>query len=324
MTRMNIIGSPGPGDGDAILTVIDAESVVPLRVDTRETSRLRREFWTAFREHATDVGIVNCGRASSDSWMHHNGHLNGGTLFTMVRVRQGEIVTQFALDGITASTIYSFLEAHRRDVDAAFSEAAQWRTAGVRTHEIEVRKPADIADKQEWPRHFDWFVRQLGAFQHALWPLVGRLPPTGNSREWSEPSFFAELDAHTPSAVAPARELLSWSQANMPVIDWGHGKRFGSFVPRVRRQGRLYGAVSVWTSGAVILRFADLKNEWPFCEASLRLELLERLNRVPHFSLPPEAIDSLPAIPLPILAAPGSLARFLDALAWFAGVVKSR
>jgi hypothetical protein len=303
---------------------MNAEPVLPLRVDTRATSRLRFEFWTAFREHATKVGIVRCGRASSDSWMHHNGHLNGGTLFTMVRVRQGEIVTQFALDGMTASTIYSFLKSHHREVDAAFSEVAQWRTAGIRTHEIEVRRHADIADKQEWPQHFDWFVRQLAAFQHALWPLVGRLPPTGTSRQWNEHSFFAELEAHTPPAVIPAREVLRWSQANMPLIDWGCGKRFGSFVPKARRQGRLYAAVSLWTSGAMVLRFADLKKEWPFCEASLRLDLLERFNRVPHLSLPPEAIDSLPAIPLPILAEPGSLARFLDALAWFLGVVKSR
>ena len=291
--------------------------------DSRETPRLRREFWTAFREHAADAGIVTCGRASSDSWMHHNGHLNGGTLFTMVRVRQGEIVTQFTLDDITASTIYSFLQAHRSDIDPAFAETPQWRMAGVRTHEIEVRRPADIADEQEWPRHFDWFLRQLGTFQRVLWPLVGRVPLTGDTRQWDERSFFAELASHTPTAAAPARDLLRWSQANFPIIDWGHGKRFGSFVPRARRQGRLYGPVSVWTSGVVILRFADLKKEWPFSEESLRLDLLERMNGIPHLGLPRDAIDSLPAIPLPILAEPGALSRFLGSLTWFVGVVRS-
>lgn len=292
-------------------------------MDYRETPRLRREFWSAFRNHVGQKDGVKCGRASSDSWMHHNGHLNGGTLFTMVRVRQGAIATQFALDDITASTIFSFLKAHRADIDSAFSGVPQWRTAGVRTHEIEVRTEADLTSRCDWSRYFAWFVEQLEAFQTALWPLVGRVPPAGDNRPWDEESFFAELGLHTPSAVAPARELLRWSQVNMSLVQWGRGKRFGSFVPTVRRQGRLHNAVSVWTNGTVVLRFADLKRESPFCDASLRAEFLHRLNRVPHFSLPRDAVDLLPSIPLPILAEAGSLTRFLDALDWFVQAVRS-
>ena len=204
----------------------------------------------------------------------------------MVRVRQGEIVAQFALDELTAGTIFSFLQAHRREIDAAFADAPAWRTAGTRTHEIEVRRPADITTEQAWPEYFDWFVRQLSAFQHALWPLVGRLPPSGGTRQWDEGSFFSELAAYTPSALAPARELLRWSQANMSMVEWGHGKRYGSFVPRARREGRLYGPFSVWTNGTFILRFAGLKKEWPFDEPAVRLDLLERVNLLPHLRPP--------------------------------------
>jgi hypothetical protein len=256
--------------------------------------------------------------------MHHNGDLNGGELFTMVRVRQGEIVAQFALDELTAGTIFSFLQAHRHEIDAAFSDAPAWRTAGIRTHEIEVRRPADITDTQAWPEYFDWFLRQLSAFQQALWPFVGRQPPAGSKRQWDEESFFAELAASTPTAVAPARELLRWSQANMSVVEWGHGKRYGSFVPRARREGRLYGPFSVWTNGTFILRFAGLKKEWPFDQPAVRLSLLERVNLLPHVDLAPEAIDALPALPLPLLAEPAALERFCDVLTWVLATIRSR
>ncbi len=38
-----------------------------------------------------------------------------------------------------------------------------------------------------------WLRRQLEVFQRALWPFVGRVPPTGARRQWDEPSFFGEL-----------------------------------------------------------------------------------------------------------------------------------
>ena len=87
-------------------------------MEQRATSCLRREFWTAFGDLESASGTVKSGKPSSDSRMHHNGGLNGGTLFTMVRVRQGEIGTQLALDDITADTICSFLRAHKGEIDS--------------------------------------------------------------------------------------------------------------------------------------------------------------------------------------------------------------
>jgi hypothetical protein len=292
------------------------------RVGHRETPRLRRAFWTAYRDLAQHAPTLRCGRASSDSWMHHNGYLNGGTLFTMIRVRQGEIGVQLALDDITASTIFSYLETHRATIDSAFPKTPQWRRVGTRTHEIEVRRPADIARRDEWQGYFAWYLLQLESFQRVLWPLVGRVPYPGQSRQWDRESFFTELESHTPSAAAPARRLLEWNEHNMSLVQWGHGRRFGSFIPRARREGRLYDAISVWTSATVSLRFADLKKEWPFSDEALRLELLRRFNRVPHVSLPRKAISALPALPLPLLAESRAMTPFLDALDWFAATVR--
>lgn len=292
-------------------------------MDYRQTPRLRLEFWRAFKLYMASARTFRCGRASSDSWMHHNGALNGGSLFTMIRVRLGEIGTQFALDDATASTIFSFLQTRRSHIDAAFAEELQWRSVGSRTHEIEVRRPADLGKEREWSEYFAWFGQQLGAFQDTLWPLVGRVPPAGEKGTWDEQTFFASLAAYNPTSVGAARELLDWSAAKMPSVYWGHGRRFGSFAPGIRRQGTVHSVVSVWTDGTAMVRFGALKKTPLFCREALRVELLGRLNDVPHFDLPREVLDGYPAIPLPLLDDPTTLARFLGVLDWSVGVLSA-
>jgi hypothetical protein len=108
----------------------------------------------------------------------------------------------------------------------------------------------------------------------------------------------------------------------MPAVYWGHGRQFGSFMPGIARAGRVHTAVSVWTSGAVALRFATLKRLPPFDEEASRRELLERFNRVPLFDLPVEAAARFPVLPLAAIPESDAMAAFLDALEWFGATVR--
>ncbi len=187
--------------------------------------RLRLEFWSGFRQFVADRSAITCGRASSETWMHHDARLNCGRLFSMIRTRDGEIGSQFALDDLTARTVFSLLDDHRREVDEAFGQP------------------------------LTWLLDNLGGLARALGPFVGRSIPTPHRGDWDEPSFFAALGEHNPCAAGPARRLLEWGRASLPQVRWGHGKQSGSFTPGVLRSGVEHSLVSVWTDGLFCDRF---------------------------------------------------------------------
>jgi hypothetical protein len=286
--------------------------------------RLRLEFWRAFKEYMTGRDFATCGRASSETWMHHDGKLNCGRLFSMIRVRQGEIGSQYALDDHTASTVYAFLSTHRGEIDALFGQSLTWRTVSERMYEVEIRRPADISRRDDWMDLFVWLSKNLRAFQRSLGPFLGRSTSAAHQGNWDEQSFFDMLAKHSPHATDPARHLLEWGHATMPHLRWGHGRRAGSFVPTVLREGTEHSVISVWTDGLFVVRFGALRKDLPFSDERLRRELLARLNRVRCFRLPPTVIDLYPGLPLPLLADTDTMDGFISALDWCAGQLKSR
>jgi len=262
---------------------------------------------------------IGCAKPSVDTWMDHGAGLIGGALYSIMRTRLGEIGVQFALNDATSSTIYSWLRTRAPEIEAAFSEPLNWHDpAGARTSLVEVRRRADISDRTSWPECFEWLRTRLETFQLTLWPIVGRVPPAGVvARRWDESSFFAELEQFNPPGVDPARFLLAWARESGMNLVWGRGRRFGSCMPRFVHGGQPYEPVSIWTNGVVLLRFVDLRKAPPWNTPQRRLDLLKRFNTTPHFSLPGQVIDMRPALPLPLLDAPSSMASFCAALEWF-------
>ncbi len=110
----------------------------------------------------------------------------------------------------------------------------------------------------------------------------------------------------------------------MPHLYGGTANRKVAFVPAVRCLGTERSVVSVYTTGMFYVRFAALKKEPPFQDEALRLELLARLNETPHFDLPPAVIDRYPGFPLPLLAEPGAMDAFIDAMEWGLGALTTR
>jgi hypothetical protein len=267
----------------------------------REHGRLRLEFWTAFKEYMAAHSRVRCARATSEDWMNHSADLNGGSLFSILRSRLGEIGVQFALDDATAPSIYAFLQTRKRDIDSALAARTRWHNpADMRTALIEVRRKAELADMDDWPRQFGWLHAQLELFQEVFWPLVGRVPASGEPRLWDESSFFAELEAINATSVGPARAIVEWAGRHMPAFSWGRGRQAGSLTPRLVSGDVRYQLFSLTTAGTVIFRFADLKRSEPFDSSSRRMEILQRLNESCGVMLPPKVIKQRPSLPLPM------------------------
>jgi hypothetical protein len=79
----------------------------------------------------------------------------------------------------------------------------------------------------------------------------------------------------------------------------------------------------VWTYGKIEIQFQYLKEQPPFDDLELRLELRRRLNEIPGVSIPDNAITRRPSVPLAIFADPESLAALKDALDWVCAMARS-
>jgi len=284
--------------------------------------RLRLEFWRGFKQSMATRSEITCGRASQETWMHHDARLNCGRLFSMIRTRDGEIGSQFALDDLTARTVYALLADHRTEVDEAFGQPLAWRTVSERMHEIDVRRGADLERRGEWPELYAWLADNLDAFVRALGPFVGRSVPVPHQGDWDEDSFFAALAEHNPAAAGPARHLLEWGRSSLPHLYWGHGRQVGSFMPGILRHGIGHSVVSVWTDGLFCLRFQALGKTPAFAAEAKRAELLDRFNEVPRFDLPAGVLDKYPGLPLRLLDDPASIRAFLSVLDWCVAEIK--
>ena len=282
---------------------------------------LRKDFWARFREETRDVDI-SCSRASSDGWMWHTAGLSAGYLASLVNVRQGEVCVRFRLKDANADTVSSFLRAHRDRIDGAFEAPPAWRNGG-RSHVIEQRRAADVLDSGSWPEAMSWLRRQLQDFQRALWPLVGRVPPAGARRRWDEGRFFRELTMWNPGCLVPAQTLLTWASDRGEDVQWGSGGQCGSFAPAIVCHGVAYRLVSVGTDGTLRLLFTALRDTPAFAARERRLEVLSRVNGLPHVRLAEETVRQRPAVPLALLEDPAAAGRMADLLDWFRAAVRS-
>ena len=286
--------------------------------------QLRREFWQAFKVHMGDASSIGCSRVSSDGWMWHSADLSAGYLASLVNVRLGEIGVRFRLNEPNADSVFSFLETRRPEIDAVLEPAPSWRRGDGGSHVIEARRAADILDRASWPKQMTWLARQLEAFQRALWPFVGRIPPRRERRLWDEELFFRELSAWNPTCLEPATVLLRWAQQRGDGIQWGRGGQSGSFTPTVSRLGFAYQLAAVRTDGTLHLLFARLKDSPLYADRLRRLDLLAQVNKLPHLALPDETVDHLPTVPLAVLSDLETCAGFVELLDWFHDSVVAR
>lgn len=144
------------------------------------------------------------------------------------------------------------------------------------------------------------------------------------SRQWDEASFFAEFDRRQMIAEAQvARALIDWAKLNMPEFYWGRGKVIGSFAPSLTLAGRWHNLIGVQTDGLLLLFFNLMKDQPPFDQESLRLELLGRLNAISGVKLGQDSVGRLRMLKLTLFRDPETLRQLTDVLDWAVDKIRS-
>ncbi len=142
-------------------------------------------------------------------------------------------------------------------------------------------------------------------------------------KQWDESSFFEDLLRRRDEKEAEAaRAILTWARKTVPRVWWGKGAKDASFFPMLDYKGVEHFVTSVWTYGRVEIPFQWMLTRKPFDAEAKRLELRDRLNKIPGVEIPPDKITSRPTIPLAVLTNDAALKAFLGVLDWYIEKVK--
>lgn len=110
-------------------------------------------------------------------------------------------------------------------------------------------------------------------------------------KQWDEASFFEDLRQRSgEKAVEAAKAILAWAKKSVPSIYWGTGGTDGSFIPWFDHKDRQHFVTTIWTYGKAEISFKDMLPRKPFDDGGKRLELLNRLNKIPGVAIPPDGI----------------------------------
>ena len=148
------------------------------------------------------------------------------------------------------------------------------------------------------------------------------------TRQWDEPSFFAELaNQNPPEQVEVTRRIFNWARERGMETAWGRGAVNGSFIPVLEHRGVRHSLFAVYlrgtkSGGKVELNFAYWARCAPFDDVEMRREILQRFNAIPEVSIPADALDRHPPIPLATLAKGNALDEFLAVMDWHMAEVR--
>jgi hypothetical protein len=83
-----------------------------------------------------------------------------------------------------------------------------------------------------------------------------------------------------------------------------------------RSAGQDLYPISLWTSGKAEIGFQTIQKP-PFDDRAKRAELARRLNQIDGITIPPDALDLRPSIPLQRLTTDEVLAGLFGVMNWF-------
>lgn len=150
----------------------------------------------------------------------------------------------------------------------------------------------------------------------ALFKRIVRLLSQKYQLDWDEPSFLKELKKRKGNNdVETAKRILAWAESRGLSLDWGKSIG-GSCTPRLDHKGEVYSPFVLRTDGKVQVSFGFLMMWDPFKKEAKRLELLERLNRIPGVRISANKIDRFPAIALSKLGQENGPQTFIETLEW--------
>jgi hypothetical protein len=141
--------------------------------------------------------------------------------------------------------------------------------------------------------------------------------PADSGKQWTESDFFAALESRQgPDEVKVARSILEWAKKQSLRVWWGKGRIDGTFIPVMDHKGKQYFPLTVSTHGRLGIQFYIFKTRPVFSDESKRMEILNRLNKIPGISLLPDSTERYPSIPMKTLKEPEVLNQFLEVFEW--------
>lgn len=132
------------------------------------------------------------------------------------------------------------------------------------------------------------------------------------SRQWDEQQFMADLENRLDSKNRKvAAKLLQWAKDRELNIWWGKGYENGSFFPMFHYKGEKYYTFSCWSRGGIELQFQWIRNQRLHSDIEKRIEMMNKLNKIPGINLTKEKLEVRPSIAYETLVPEASMKMFL-------------
>jgi len=135
----------------------------------------------------------------------------------------------------------------------------------------------------------------------------------GSGAKWDEARFLEVLSekGYSTEALAAAK-LLAWAREKGVEISWGSGRGNGRFSLQRTAGKTTYQFCYSWTFNIVGLPFFQLAARPPFDSEELRLELRERLMKIPGVDIPREKLAKSPDFKISVLADDSNFDHFCE------------
>lgn len=143
------------------------------RGELSERDQLREEFWTAFRDQIEEASTPLSSRKPYPSHYYSNPIGVGGYHMSFyIDEDESELGLEliFEDDAEGFEELRDHAEELERELDADlyWGELRETRTGKMRS-ELEVKRDADIEDREQWDEYFDWMLEQGRRF-HEVFP----------------------------------------------------------------------------------------------------------------------------------------------------------
>ena len=144
------------------------------------------------------------------------------------------------------------------------------------------------------------------------------------TKKWDEELFMKTLTENKGTSTANiAKEVLEWGREWSTKIWWGQGAIRGSFFHEIDIEEKWYNIFSLWTDGSVEIQFQLLKNRKVFSDEDMRLELMNKFNRIEGVEITKNRIEVRPSFSIDLLSNPESMALFKETVLWAVKIIKN-
>lgn len=136
-------------------------------------------------------------------------------------------------------------------------------------------------------------------------------------------SFFQELlESRGTEEVQIVKKIKEWAENKLPRFEFVKNPTFAVFWPCIDYNNKPYYPISINTKGQITIIFQYLKNRIPFDDEDLRLELLDKINKINGVNISVDRIAGRPNFDIIRLKDDNSMNIFINTLEWVVNNIK--